>query len=98
MSSLSSGVMATKRYGAGPRHSITSPVKVHSIHPSSKTMPAGLATSGHSLPAGQALGRLPAGAYLHRALVFLAAGPTDERWGDGRPQRWPMDAVQRERA
>src|ERR1700730_16806876 len=25
--------MATKRYGAGPRHSITSPVKVHSIRP-----------------------------------------------------------------
>src|ERR1700761_7079554 len=27
--------MATNRYGAGPRHSITSPVKVHSISPSS---------------------------------------------------------------
>src|SRR6266446_5839163 len=25
--------MATKRYGAGPRHSITSPVKVHSVRP-----------------------------------------------------------------
>src|ERR1700727_2193073 len=35
-SSLSSGVMVTKRYGAGPRHSITSPVKVHSMHPSSE--------------------------------------------------------------
>src|SRR6266849_3846197 len=25
--------MATKRYGAGPRHSITSPVKAHSMRP-----------------------------------------------------------------
>src|SRR5262245_8262930 len=31
--------MATKRYSAGPRHSITSPVKVHSMRPSSKMWP-----------------------------------------------------------
>ena len=30
---LSSGVMATKRYGAGPRHWITSPVKLHFLCP-----------------------------------------------------------------
>src|SRR6266702_3698635 len=39
--------MATKRYGAGPRHSITSPVKVYSMHPSSEMCPCAGDTAPH---------------------------------------------------